>query len=132
MRKPISEVKKVARLIRNALARKFPGTKFRVIPHDFPGAHINIYWPKGPTYEMVKEITHTFEIRVKYIAHARSYENGIDPNSHVEFITQAGKDLAALKNLPYNGRWSDAEAQRILSGMDLTDGYKGISEADLF
>ncbi len=126
-----SELTKTTKCIRAALARKFPGTKFRVIPHTLD-VHINVMWSRGPTYEAVKSITGKYENRIKYIVHARNYGKGTDPNAHQEFIKQAARDLCALKNLEYDGWRSDAMAQRILSKMDMTQGYKGICEADLF
>lgn len=130
MKKPSSEVKKTAKAILGALKRKFPGVKFRVIPHSVD-IFINVTWSKGPTLAMVKAITSRYEKRIKYIVHARGYGNGKDIMGHQDFIKKVAQDICVLRGVEYSGRWDDAQAQRVLFLMDLSKGYHGVTLEDI-
>lgn len=50
-----------AKLIRKALARKFPGVKFSVRSNTYSmGASIDVRWIDGPRSKLVESITHPF------------------------------------------------------------------------
>ena len=55
-------VAETAKLVRNALKVKFPGTKFSVRSKSYSGgASINVEWTDGPTSEAVRAVTGPFE-----------------------------------------------------------------------
>lgn len=140
--------KDTAKLVRKALAERFPGTKFSVRCDSYAlGSHIDVSWTDGPTYDAVREITQQFEgsefdamqdlkSYVKNTVNGEDVQYGADSVHCQRHISQweakleLAKEWIRLKchleikyGQEYFGNWSlDQYANRVLDSQDYTKG----------
>jgi hypothetical protein len=91
-----------AKLLRQALAKEFPGTKFSVRSKTYSmGASIDVRWSDGPSYQRVNDVAKQFQ--------GADFDGMIDLKS-------------------YNDHWIDQDGNVSLAHVEGTTGSKGIIE----